>query len=139
MSSCLQSQATKPACGCLAYLPTLPQVAEIHRTSKDGQLYHPAGGAKGCSAQAKPPEPTEHDILPASQVYSVSGPGDAGDGTTSLSSATAQPRLPGQPRPLTALPMTALPPLDSPASPDGPAPLDSPAPDSPASPDSPAP
>ncbi|XP_059527228.1 ATP-dependent DNA helicase Q5 isoform X3 [Myotis daubentonii] len=47
----------------------LKKVAEIHRTSKDGQLYHPAGGAKSCSAQA---EPTEHDILPASQVYSIS-------------------------------------------------------------------
>lgn len=46
----------------------LRKVAEIHRTSKDGQLYHPAGGAKSCSAQA---EPTEHDILPASQVYSL--------------------------------------------------------------------
>ncbi|XP_054565096.1 ATP-dependent DNA helicase Q5 isoform X2 [Eptesicus fuscus] len=49
----------------------LKKVAEIHRTSKDGQLYHPAGGAKGCSAQAEPPEPNEHDILPASQVYSL--------------------------------------------------------------------
>lgn len=49
----------------------LKKVAEIHRTSKDGQLYYPAGGAKGCSAQAEPPEPNEHDILPASQVYSL--------------------------------------------------------------------
>nr|KAF6286907.1 RecQ like helicase 5 [Pipistrellus kuhlii] len=48
----------------------LKKVAEIHRTSKDGQLYHPAGSAKGCSAHAEPPEPNEHDILPASQVYS---------------------------------------------------------------------
>ncbi|XP_006103499.1 ATP-dependent DNA helicase Q5 isoform X1 [Myotis lucifugus] len=46
----------------------LKKVAEIHRTSKDGQLYHPAGGAKSRSA---PAEPTEHDILPASQVYSL--------------------------------------------------------------------
>ncbi|XP_036268391.1 ATP-dependent DNA helicase Q5 isoform X2 [Pipistrellus kuhlii] len=49
----------------------LKKVAEIHRTSKDGQLYHPAGSAKGCSAHAEPPEPNEHDILPASQVYSL--------------------------------------------------------------------
>ncbi|KAM7069357.1 ATP-dependent DNA helicase Q5 isoform 2-T2 [Molossus nigricans] len=49
----------------------LKKVAEIHRASKDGQLYHTAGGAKSCSAQAEPPEPSEHDILPASQVYSL--------------------------------------------------------------------
>ena len=49
----------------------LPQVAEIHRASKDGQLYT-AGGAQSCSVRAEPLEPSEHDILPASQVYSVS-------------------------------------------------------------------
>lgn len=51
---------------------SLPQVAEIHRASKDGQHYHMVGSAKSCRAQAEPPEPTEHDLLPASQVYSVS-------------------------------------------------------------------
>uniref|UniRef100_A0A4W2C2J9 ATP-dependent DNA helicase n=1 Tax=Bos indicus x Bos taurus TaxID=30522 RepID=A0A4W2C2J9_BOBOX len=49
----------------------LKKVAEIHRASKDGQLYRVGGGASSCSAQAEPPEPTEHDILPASQVYSL--------------------------------------------------------------------
>ncbi|XP_028376097.1 ATP-dependent DNA helicase Q5 isoform X1 [Phyllostomus discolor] len=47
----------------------LKKVAEIHRASKDGQLYLEAGSAQ--SAQAGPPEPSEHDILPASQVYSL--------------------------------------------------------------------
>lgn len=51
----------------------LPQVAEIHRASKDGQLYDVGGGAKSCGAQAEPLVPTEYDIRPASQVYSVSG------------------------------------------------------------------
>lgn len=51
---------------------SLPQVAEIHRASKDGQLYEGAYGAKSCSPQAQTPEPTEYDIRPASQVYSVS-------------------------------------------------------------------
>ncbi|XP_036123736.1 ATP-dependent DNA helicase Q5 isoform X2 [Molossus molossus] len=46
----------------------LKKVAEIHRASKDGQLYPTAGGAKSCS---EPPEPSEQDILPASQVYSL--------------------------------------------------------------------
>lgn len=50
----------------------LPQVADIHRASKDGQLYDIGGGDKSCTAQAEPPEPTEYDIRPASQVYSVS-------------------------------------------------------------------
>lgn len=52
---------------------SLPQVAEIHQASKDGKLYDMGGSAKSCSAQAEPPEPTEYDIRPASQVYSVSG------------------------------------------------------------------
>lgn len=51
----------------------LPQVAEIHRASKDGQLYDMGGSAKSCRAQAEPLAPTEYDIRPASQVYSVSG------------------------------------------------------------------
>ncbi|KAK2497554.1 LOW QUALITY PROTEIN: hypothetical protein MC885_014519, partial [Smutsia gigantea] len=50
----------------------LKKVAEIHRASKDGQLYEGGCGANSCSAQAQPPEPTEYDIRPASQVYSVS-------------------------------------------------------------------
>ncbi|XP_036755958.2 ATP-dependent DNA helicase Q5 isoform X1 [Manis pentadactyla] len=49
----------------------LKKVAEIHRASRDGQLYEGACGAKSCSPQAQPPEPTEHDIRPASQVYSL--------------------------------------------------------------------
>ncbi|XP_025135297.3 ATP-dependent DNA helicase Q5 isoform X2 [Bubalus bubalis] len=49
----------------------LKKVAEIHRASKDGQLYRVGGGASSCSAQAEPPESSEHDILPASQVYSL--------------------------------------------------------------------
>lgn len=49
----------------------LKKVAEIHRASQDGQLYLAADGAQSRSAQAGPPEPSEHDILPASQVYSL--------------------------------------------------------------------
>ncbi|KAM5216470.1 ATP-dependent DNA helicase Q5 isoform 4-T5 [Hipposideros larvatus] len=49
----------------------LKKVAEIHRASKDGQLYDMGGGAKSCRAQAEPPAPTEYDIRPASQVYSL--------------------------------------------------------------------
>ncbi|XP_047398952.1 ATP-dependent DNA helicase Q5 isoform X1 [Sciurus carolinensis] len=49
----------------------LRKVAEIHRASKDGQLYDMGGGAKSCSAQAEPPEPNEYDIPPASHVYSL--------------------------------------------------------------------
>ncbi|KAF6299522.1 RecQ like helicase 5 [Rhinolophus ferrumequinum] len=45
----------------------LKKVADIHRASKDGQLYDIGGGAKSYTAQA---EPTEYDIRPASQVYS---------------------------------------------------------------------
>ncbi|XP_058140712.1 ATP-dependent DNA helicase Q5 isoform X2 [Dasypus novemcinctus] len=49
----------------------LKKVAEIHKASKDGQLYSDVGGAaKSCSARAAAPEPNEYDILPASQVYS---------------------------------------------------------------------
>nr|KAF6458511.1 RecQ like helicase 5 [Rousettus aegyptiacus] len=49
----------------------LKKVAKIHQASKDGQLYDVGGDAKRCSAQAEPPEPTEYDIRPASQVYSL--------------------------------------------------------------------
>ena len=82
MSSCLQAWATEPthgkprASGCQpghSPPPSLPQVAEIHRASKDGQLYDVGGGTSSCSAQAEPPEPAERDTLPASQVYPVSG------------------------------------------------------------------
>ncbi|XP_006176528.1 ATP-dependent DNA helicase Q5 isoform X1 [Camelus ferus] len=49
----------------------LKKVAEIHRASKAGQLYVVGGGTNSHSAQAEPPEPTEYDIRPASQVYSL--------------------------------------------------------------------
>ncbi|XP_006886432.1 PREDICTED: ATP-dependent DNA helicase Q5 [Elephantulus edwardii] len=50
----------------------LKKVAEIHKASKDGQLYTDVGcGVKGRGAQAEPPEPSEHDTPPASQVYSL--------------------------------------------------------------------
>ncbi|XP_057570439.1 ATP-dependent DNA helicase Q5 isoform X3 [Hippopotamus amphibius kiboko] len=49
----------------------LKKVAEIHKASKDGQLYHVGGCANSCSAPAEPLEPTEYDIRPASQVYSL--------------------------------------------------------------------
>lgn len=49
----------------------LKKVAEIHRASKDGQLYDMGGSAKSCRAQAEPLAPTEYDIRPASQVYSL--------------------------------------------------------------------
>lgn len=51
---------------------SMTQVAEIHRASKDGQLYDVEGDPRSHSAQAQTPEPTEYDIRPASQVYSVS-------------------------------------------------------------------
>lgn len=52
---------------------SMTQVAEIHRASKEGQLYDVGGDTRSHNAQAQPPEPTEYDIRPASQVYSVSG------------------------------------------------------------------
>lgn len=85
VSSCLQPWATEAHLwkgwvgGCQELVGAmharlfLPQVAEIHRASKDGQLYDIGGSAKSCRAQAESPEPTEYNILPASQVYSVSG------------------------------------------------------------------
>ncbi|KAM6174910.1 LOW QUALITY PROTEIN: ATP-dependent DNA helicase Q5 [Erethizon dorsatum] len=48
----------------------LKKVAEIHKASKDGQLYDMGGGTKSCSAQVEPPEPNEYDIPPASHMYS---------------------------------------------------------------------
>ncbi|XP_038531637.1 ATP-dependent DNA helicase Q5 isoform X4 [Canis lupus familiaris] len=49
----------------------LKKVAEIHRASKDGQLYDVGSNTRSCSMHAQPPEPTEYDIRPASQVYSL--------------------------------------------------------------------
>uniref|UniRef100_A0A452QF94 ATP-dependent DNA helicase n=1 Tax=Ursus americanus TaxID=9643 RepID=A0A452QF94_URSAM len=49
----------------------LKKVAEIHRASKDGQLYDVGSNTRSCSAQAQPLEPSEYDIRPASQVYSL--------------------------------------------------------------------
>ncbi|KAB0400735.1 hypothetical protein E2I00_008363 [Balaenoptera physalus] len=74
-------------------------VAEIHKASKDGQLYDMGGGARSCSAQAEPPEPTEYDIRPASQVYSVSG---VLVSTPNLGAEGASPSRDGAWGPLTA-------------------------------------
>ncbi|XP_062936747.1 ATP-dependent DNA helicase Q5 [Cynocephalus volans] len=49
----------------------LKKVAAIHKASKDGQLYDVGGGARSRGPLAKPPEPDEYDIPPASQVYSL--------------------------------------------------------------------
>uniref|UniRef100_A0A0N8ETH8 ATP-dependent DNA helicase n=1 Tax=Heterocephalus glaber TaxID=10181 RepID=A0A0N8ETH8_HETGA len=49
----------------------LKKVAEIHKASKDGQLYDMGGGTKSGSAQVEPPEPNEYDIPPASHMYSL--------------------------------------------------------------------
>ncbi|KAM5274789.1 ATP-dependent DNA helicase Q5 isoform 2-T2 [Ctenodactylus gundi] len=49
----------------------LKKVAEIHRASKDGQLYDMGGSTKICSVQAETLEPNEYDIPPASHVYSL--------------------------------------------------------------------
>lgn len=48
----------------------LKKVAEIHRASKDGQLYDTGSGTQSCSGGTEPPEPKEHDIPPTSHVYS---------------------------------------------------------------------
>ncbi|KAL6046928.1 hypothetical protein STEG23_019968 [Scotinomys teguina] len=49
----------------------LKKVAEIHKASKDGQLYDTEGGTKSCSAGAEPSEPSDYDIPPTSHVYSL--------------------------------------------------------------------
>ncbi|XP_059128110.1 ATP-dependent DNA helicase Q5 [Peromyscus eremicus] len=49
----------------------LKKVAEIHKASKDGQLYDMEGGGRGCSAGAEPSEPNDYDIPPTSHVYSL--------------------------------------------------------------------
>ncbi|XP_040605993.1 ATP-dependent DNA helicase Q5 isoform X1 [Mesocricetus auratus] len=51
----------------------LKKVAEIHKASKDGQLYDMEGGTKGCRPAVEPSEPNDYDIPPTSHVYSVSG------------------------------------------------------------------
>ncbi|XP_048221877.1 ATP-dependent DNA helicase Q5 [Perognathus longimembris pacificus] len=48
----------------------LKKVAEIHKASKDGQLYD-VGGSRSHGAKPEPPEPDEYDIPPASHVYSL--------------------------------------------------------------------
>ncbi|XP_004630161.1 ATP-dependent DNA helicase Q5 [Octodon degus] len=49
----------------------LKKVAEIHKASKDGQLYDMGGGTKSCSTQVESPESNEYDIPPASHMYSL--------------------------------------------------------------------
>uniref|UniRef100_A0A8C6QKH3 ATP-dependent DNA helicase n=1 Tax=Nannospalax galili TaxID=1026970 RepID=A0A8C6QKH3_NANGA len=49
----------------------LKKVAEIHKASKDGQLYDVGGGTKSCNTRTEPPEPNEYDIPPTSHVYSL--------------------------------------------------------------------
>uniref|UniRef100_A0A8C5NY26 ATP-dependent DNA helicase n=1 Tax=Jaculus jaculus TaxID=51337 RepID=A0A8C5NY26_JACJA len=48
----------------------LKKVAEIHKASKDGQLYD-RGDTKSRSAKTEPPEPNEYDIPPTSHLYSL--------------------------------------------------------------------
>lgn len=50
----------------------LKKVAEIHKASKDGQLYDMESGTKSCGAAAEFSEPSDYDIPPTSHVYSVS-------------------------------------------------------------------
>ncbi|XP_012893422.1 PREDICTED: ATP-dependent DNA helicase Q5 isoform X1 [Dipodomys ordii] len=49
----------------------LKKVAEIHKASKDGQLYDVGGRTKSHGVQPEPPEPNEYDIPPTSHVYSL--------------------------------------------------------------------
>ncbi|XP_012588473.1 PREDICTED: ATP-dependent DNA helicase Q5 isoform X1 [Condylura cristata] len=49
----------------------LKKVAEIHRASKDGQRYDAGGAVQSSRPQAGPLGPSEHDLQPASQVYSL--------------------------------------------------------------------
>lgn len=49
----------------------LKKVAEIHKASKDGQLYEMEGGTKSGSATAELLEPSDYDIPPTSHVYSL--------------------------------------------------------------------
>ncbi|XP_051015013.1 ATP-dependent DNA helicase Q5 [Acomys russatus] len=49
----------------------LKKVAEIHKASKDGQLYDMEGGTKSCSAVAERLEPNDCDIPPTSHVFSL--------------------------------------------------------------------
>lgn len=50
-------------------------MAEIHKASKDGQLYDMGGSTKSCEAAAELLEPSDYDIPPTSHVYSVSSAG----------------------------------------------------------------
>lgn len=49
----------------------LKKVAEIHKASKDGQLYDMDGGTKSCSAGVEPSEPNDYDVPPTSHIYSL--------------------------------------------------------------------
>lgn len=49
----------------------LKKVAEIHKASKDGQLFDMGGGSRRCSSGAEPSEPSDYDIPPTSHVYSL--------------------------------------------------------------------
>uniref|UniRef100_A0A8C6I9P5 ATP-dependent DNA helicase n=1 Tax=Mus spicilegus TaxID=10103 RepID=A0A8C6I9P5_MUSSI len=49
----------------------LKKVAEIHKASKDGQLYDIESGTKSCGAAAEFSEPSDYDIPPTSHVYSL--------------------------------------------------------------------
>nr|XP_042139053.1 ATP-dependent DNA helicase Q5 isoform X2 [Peromyscus maniculatus bairdii] len=49
----------------------LKKVAEIHKASRDGQLYDVEGGSRRCSSGAETSQPSDYDIPPTSHVYSL--------------------------------------------------------------------
>lgn len=49
----------------------LKKVAEIHKASKDGQLYDMESSTKSCGAIAELLEPSDYDIPPTSHLYSL--------------------------------------------------------------------
>lgn len=49
----------------------LKKVAEIHKASKDGQLYDMESSTKSCGATAELLEPSDYDIPPTSHLYSL--------------------------------------------------------------------
>lgn len=49
----------------------LKKVAEIHKASKDGQLYDMESGTRSCGATAELLESNDYDIPPTSHVYSL--------------------------------------------------------------------
>lgn len=49
----------------------LKKVAEIHKASKDGQLYDMESSTQSCGAMAEPLEPSDYDIPPTSHLYSL--------------------------------------------------------------------